>query len=298
MRGSSALIAAFIAALICGAAITPAVSAASVVIIRPGDLIAALSDTRSAGHVTFLADGLHVETDDATANAKAAEYFPLTGGIPATASLEWFGTQPQPGQQLVFDADGVDGNGNDFNILVGEPVYGANWWLTNGSSADAKAADPSGANNGGSGSDWFGTLEEWAAALPDARVYAGGFSLGSGVKGDGVIDSVTYDATTFRFTNQPAEPETTVANPHGTATIVEKRHRVVVHLRTQPKPPNTVLGRKLTWKVKVDGHVVAVVRQGFGDNDKVRIGLPTGSGRHVVKVFADGTRVLREVVHY
>ena len=136
--------AAALAAIIAvGAVAAPiAHAAATVITIHPADLIAALSDTRSAGHVSFRTDGLNVRTDDATSNAKAAEYFAMTGKIPTTASLDWHGTQPQPGQQIVFDADSITGNGNDYNILVGEPVYGDNGWLTNGSSADAKAADP------------------------------------------------------------------------------------------------------------------------------------------------------------
>ena len=214
-RGAAALA----AVLTLGAIAAPVANAASVVTIRPSDLIPALSDTRSAGHVEFLGDGIHAWTDDATSNAKAAEYFALSGPIPSTASMEWFGTQPQAGQQLVFDVDGVDGNGNDWNILVGEPVYGANWWLTNGSSADAKAVDPSGANDGGNGSIWFGTLAEWGAALPNARVYAGGFSLGSGVKGDGVIHSITYGGTTYGFTSNPSAT-TTIRNVHGTSSVV------------------------------------------------------------------------------
>ena len=154
----------------------------------------------------------------------------------------------------MFDADGIDGNGNDYNILVGEPVYGANWWLTNGSSADAKAADPSGANDGGNGSAYFGTLAEWKTALPNARVYAGGFSLGSGVKGDGVIDSITYGATTYRFTKTTPEVKT-VRNVHGTSSIVRRPHGVRVDLRSELQPANTVLGKKLHWVVKVDGRV-------------------------------------------
>src|SRR4029079_12975129 len=127
-------------ALVWGVGAAQLASAATVVTIRQADLIAPLSDTRPAGHVTFLTDGLHVQTDDTTSDAKAAEYFALSGALPATASMVWFGTDARPGQQLVFDVDATTGNGNDFNILVGEPtVYGDTWWLTAGSSADAKA---------------------------------------------------------------------------------------------------------------------------------------------------------------
>ena len=274
--------------------------AATVTTIHPADLIAALSDTRSAGHVSFRTDGLNVKTDDATSNAKAAEYFGITGKIPTSASLDWHGTQPQPGQQIVFDADGIDKNGNDYNILVGEPVYGGNWWLTNGSSATAKAADPSGADNGGNGSDYFGTLTDWSNALPNARVYAAGFSLGSQVKGDGVIDSMTYGDTTYRFSSiTPAAPVVkTVANVRGSSAIAVRPHGVRVDLRSQPQPDNTVLGRKLHWVVKVDGHTVLNVREGFGAHDVARQHLATGSGKHRIQVLKNGVLVRNKVVKF
>ncbi len=282
-----------------GAVAAPVTNASSDVTIRPADLITALSATPApAGHVTFLTDGLHVKTDDATSQAKAAEYFAVNGPIPTSASLEWFGTKPQPGQQIVFDVDGVDGNGNDYNILVGEPVYGANWWLTNGSSAIAKAADPSGANDGGNGSAYFGTLAEWKSALPDARILAGGFSLGSGVKGDGVIDSITYDGTTYRFTKTTPEVKT-VRNVHGHSTKTIRAHGVRIDLFSNAKPAtDTVLGAKLDWKVKVDGRLTFHTKQGFGDHDVVRQHFATGSGRHVVKVLKNNVVVRNFVVRF
>ena len=49
-----------------------------------------------------------------------------------------------------------------------------------------KALAPS--HTGGSGSANHGTLDQWRDAFPDAQVKAFGFSLGSGVKGDGVTE--------------------------------------------------------------------------------------------------------------
>ena len=292
-RGAAALA----AVLTLGAIAAPIANAASVVTIRPSDLIPGLSDTRSAGHVAFLGDGIHAWTDDASGNAKAAEYFALSGPFPSTASMEWFGTQPQAGQQIVFDVDGIDGNGNDYNLLVGEPVYGANWWLTGGSSAEAKAVDPSGGNDGGNGSAWFGTLAEWGTALPNARVYAGGFSLGSGVKGDGVIHSITYGGTTYGFTSNPSST-TVIRNVHGTSAVRVRMHGVRIHLRSEAQPPNTVLGKKLRWRVRVDGLLVFRGSQGFGAHDIVRQHFATGSGKHTIKVFKNGHRVRRVVVRF
>ena len=70
--------------------LAPAANADSgqTVMIRPGQFVAAMSDTRSAGHVEFLKEGLHVYTDDTTSNAKAAEYVAIPAqGLPDSASL-------------------------------------------------------------------------------------------------------------------------------------------------------------------------------------------------------------------
>ncbi|HET7068552.1 MAG TPA: hypothetical protein VFI21_13205 [Nocardioides sp.] len=56
--------------------------------VRQNDLISALSERGSSGHDEFLKEGVHVYTDDATSNAKAAEYFPVAPqGLPASAGL-------------------------------------------------------------------------------------------------------------------------------------------------------------------------------------------------------------------
>ncbi len=276
-------------ALVWGLGATQLASAATTVTLRQADLIAALSDTRSEGHVTFLTDGLHVQTDDTSSEAKAAEYWQTGGALPTSGSLTWFGTDAQPSMQLVFDFDATTGNGNDFNILVGEPhFYGDNWWLTPGSSADAKAVDPSGGNNSGNGSEWFGTLAQWETAMPAARFLAGGFSLGSGVKGDGVIDSITYGDIEYRFTNGPASG---VANVTGSYTKEKDGRQVKVFLTSDAQPANTTLGNKLVWKVKVDGNVKLRAEQGFSDYDKFKHKFAANSGKHTVKILKNGTLV-------
>ncbi len=179
-------------------------TAASATVYVPDDFIPALSDTRDYGHYALQGTGLHVWTDNPMSSSsqnKVAEYWAAPGGaIPTSAAMSYTpNSGTAPGMQIVFDVDNITGNGNDYNILVGESVYGANWWLTSGSSADAKAADPSGPNNTGNGSQWFGTLAEWEAAFPSENVLAYGFSLGSGVLGDGVINAMTYGDTTYTF---------------------------------------------------------------------------------------------------
>ncbi|MEH3033036.1 MAG: Ig-like domain repeat protein [Aeromicrobium erythreum] len=160
-----------------------------------------LSETRATGHNDFLDDGVRVWTEGSTSTDKAAGYFDVGVDLADAGepSMEWVarnnngGSNVKPSVQLRvdFDADGtIDGT------LVGEPtyangspLYGDNWWLTNGSKAFAKDQAPS--HSGGYGSTNNGTLDQWRDVFPDARILQSGWSLGSGVKGDGVIYGIT-----------------------------------------------------------------------------------------------------------
>ncbi|GAA1516724.1 Ig-like domain-containing protein [Agromyces terreus] len=156
-------------------------------------------ETRATGHYERTADGLHIWTEGTTSTDKVAGYLgvdlpldeALTGGVEYTAT-----TGIAPGAQFVVD---IDDDGTPDGILVGEAVYGENWWLTGSSSAAFKALDPSGPANGGNGSEWFGTLAEWSAAAPAAHIVKVGFSLGSGVKGDGVVHAVVAGEHRYTF---------------------------------------------------------------------------------------------------
>ena len=178
-RSLCAALAIGVAGLVAGGLSAVPASAATVVQVRPADLVTSLSDVRSAGHYDFLAEGIHVKTDDATSNAKVALYFPVTGAIPTTGSLEWYGTTDQPGAQIVFDKDQTTGNNNDNNILVGEQFYSTNpagqpltdWWYTGGTAKAVTRGITCPSTTGGSGSDCHGTLAQWAAALTTAKVY-------------------------------------------------------------------------------------------------------------------------------
>ena len=181
------------------AAATPAVSAGAGTIHVPSDFDRAYSDTRATGHYAVVGTGLHVWTEGATSADKVAEYVDTTTPLAATGepALEYTptsGTVP-PGFQLVVD---FDANGTPDGILVGEPTYyGNDWWASNGSAQFVKDGAPS--HTGGSGSANHGTLDQWRAAFPNAVVKAFGFSLGSGVKGDGVIDAIDFAGTRYTF---------------------------------------------------------------------------------------------------
>ena len=176
-----------------------AVSAGAGTIHVPSDFDQSLSDTRATGHYEVVGTGLRVWTEGNTSTDKVAEYVdtstPLAAaGEPALEYTPTSGTIP-PGFQLVVD---FDGNGTADGILVGEPTYyGNDWWASNGSAQFVKDGAPS--HDGGSGSDNHGTLDQWRAAFPSAEVLAFGFSLGSSVLGDGVIDAIDFAGTRYTF---------------------------------------------------------------------------------------------------
>lgn len=168
-------------------------------VVHPSQFNPALSDTRATGHFEVEGERLHIWTEGTTSTDKVAEY--LDTDLPLAdagdAVLDYTpvtpGTTP-PGFQLYvdFDADGTaDG------ILVGEKTYGDRWWLNNAAAQFVKDGAPQ--TGGGNGSNWFGTLEQWDAAFPGAEVTAFGFSLGSGVKGDGYLDAIRLGGTTYTF---------------------------------------------------------------------------------------------------
>ncbi|BDI23961.1 hypothetical protein [Herbiconiux sp. L3-i23] len=156
-----------------------------------------LSDTRATGHKELKGTGLRIWTEGATSTDKVAEYVFTNTALSAvgTPALDYTPTTGgKPGYQLVVD---FDGDGQSDGILVGEDVYGQNWWLSNSATAPVKAAAPH--TGGGFGSQWYGTLAEWSAAFPNAKVAAYGFSLGSGVLGDGVLNSITFAGKAYTF---------------------------------------------------------------------------------------------------
>lgn len=165
----------------------------------PQDFVPALSDTRSSGHYAVQGTGLHIWTTDNSSNAKVAEYVatsvPLADvGEPSLDYTTNSGTIP-PGFQLVVD---FNGDGTPDGILVGEPTYyGNTWWATNGSAPFVKDGAPS--TGGGFGSAYYGTLDQWRAAFPDANVVDFGFSLGSGVLGDYLLNAIDFAGTTYTF---------------------------------------------------------------------------------------------------
>lgn len=176
------------------------------------------ADTRATGHYALTLNGLHIWTEGATSTDKVAGYyatsFPLAhlGTETIAQSIDYtaaFGLTP--GLQLVLDADD---DGTADGILVGEAVYGNAWWLSNSAAQFVKDGAPN--TGGGYGSSWYGTPDEWLGAFPTARILAVGFSLGSGVHGDGVLNSITLGCVQYTFgLPVPQIPEPRVVVTYG-----------------------------------------------------------------------------------
>ncbi len=174
------------------------------------------TETRATGHNELTADGLHIYTEGATSTDKAAGYFATDfalsglGNQTITASIDYdisSGFGLKPGLQLVTD---FDNNGTPDGILVGESVYGNNWWLTNSASQFVKDNAPN--VGGGNGSNWFGTPNQWLTKFPEAKVKAIGYSLGSGVYGDGVLKRISLGCTNYTFGLPVPVPPATPTN--------------------------------------------------------------------------------------
>ena len=201
MKKTSVALAGVLAIGLALAVAVPA-SAASAVLYVPDDFEASLSDTRATGHFELNGAGLRVYTDGATSTDKVAEYVTTSTPLATVGepSLNFTNTSGEgtPGFQLLVD---FDGNGTTDGILVGEPgSYGNDWWLNNAAMPFVKAGAPS--TTGGSGSAHHGTLDQWRGVFPGASVTAFGFSLGSGVKGDGVLTAINFAGTSYTFAAQ------------------------------------------------------------------------------------------------
>ena len=277
--------------------------------VRESDFIAGISDTRSAGHVDFLKEGLHVYTDDNSSNAKAAEYFaPPNDEIPTSGSYDWYGTDNQPGSQIVFDTNSDRSDAGSFNVLVGEQVYtpGAgdgdnltDWWYPGGTTRAAERGITCPSTTGGSGSDCHGTLQQWHDGVPTAEVYAYGFSLGSGLKGDGVLRSLTYGNDEYVFTDADAPvtcpPAPTTEDVSASSTLTKSGRVVTADFVSQPLGANAKQGAKVTWSVRIDSKTAApdfFDQMGAGEHAYYKYRAP--AGKHTVYVTKNGS-VVREI---
>ncbi|MGH3474223.1 MAG: Ig-like domain-containing protein [Aeromicrobium sp.] len=227
------------------------------------------SETRATGHNDFVPDGVRVYTEGTTSTDKAAGYFAVnqdlaTAGEPSMDSVRNnMTTTLKPGMQLVTD---FDGNGTADGILVGEPtyadgdpLYGDNWWLSNGSKQFVKDGAPSHA--GGFGSDNNGTLDQWRTAFPDADIQAFGWSLGSGVLGDDTIRSMTLGPNTYKFKSTGAP---VVVDVSGSGPLNKPVTIALAGFDPDGGPVTYMVGRTTDGRTSVSGGTNATFRPKSG----------------------------------
>ncbi len=189
------------------------------------------TQTRSQGFNEFVVGGLHVYTTGGAPvsgpdQRKAAGYHAINialseVGTPSIEIAPGF-TGTRPSLQLGFDADG---NGTQDAYLVGEPwAYGGGTWspTVNGDWNDAKFWASNGADFGvgaGGGYNSMGTLAAYLLANPESRLTSYGYSLGSGVDGDAIIESISVNCSTAAFGYVEGTLTTAIPTISGTVNV-------------------------------------------------------------------------------
>lgn len=150
------------------------------------------------GHYELVDNGLHIWTESNTGQdvVEASTDLVVPFSSITSAGINYTpnsGAYP-PGVFVWLD---TDSDGNWDGAIIYEPVYGGNWWLSNASLQHMRTNAPH--TGGGSGSPYYGTLAEWSAAYPNAQTLWVGFTLGSGVQGDGVVHSMYFGCHVYTF---------------------------------------------------------------------------------------------------
>ncbi|TFV86678.1 PKD domain-containing protein [Blastococcus sp. CT_GayMR20] len=166
------------------------------------------AESRSKGHNVVVDGGLHVYTDDASSEAKAAARFATQLDIPLadqTAESNYdldltVNSGGKPGYNLVVDMNGPAAGG--FTTLVKEEgFYGDEWW-TNSTAVQGVPA--------GGGYNHLGTIQEYSDANPEAVILTFGYSLGSGVLGDVTITKLRFGCNDFSFDRANRAPQASI----------------------------------------------------------------------------------------
>ena len=153
--------------------------------------------------------------------------------------------------------------------------------------------------------DWPATSTPGSFQLCDYSDPAGTYSLLGEIEfWDTDFNNSTYAMTPsgLTYTNPPAPPPPPApvvpapvyADVTGTVTKKPLASGVRLIFRTNAIPAGTTARNTVRWKVTYDSRTKRISQ---GPNDKDILNLRfTIRGRHVVKVFRDGTRVLRTLV--
>lgn len=261
------------------------------------------TETRSNGRNELVADGLRVYTLASDSESKAAGYYGyVTNDInfdlenASDFNLTWNGTTPAPGGQLVVD---LDNDGDLDGILVVENAYGgiggnlwnpSIWGQSTGTSIDTTKYPTA----GGGGGSRNGSLSDWNIAFPNAKVRAIGYSLGSGVKGDGIISSITVNSTAYTFGLPPVvAPTVSVTSP---AQNGATRTNVANTLRVAGSFKDDKAVNYLQLELVKDGNLVTVYTMHYnnpglnaGGNFAVDMPVPANLNSGQYSLYYTGT---------
>lgn len=232
-------------------------------------------DTRSGGTVTFpVGGGVRLQTASNTSQDKATFAFATgengmsldAGLISHDVNVKSGGDLAIPGVQVYLGSDALDTTPGA--LLVYEEAYGDDLWLPGGQPAAYKQVAPSCDNSnpavsdgtktsdqliaegictGGGGSAWHGSQTAWTNALLaaglDRYVSALGESLGSGVKGNVLVSTISHGDVTYEFSRKDApvvEPEPTIVNPYDriVTTLTASCRQVRVQVSLPAPGPN------------------------------------------------------------
>ena len=265
--------------------------------------MSALSDTRANGHVTFLKEGLHVVTDGSTDTRprtdggvgdwntdKAAEYVGVSDPLAAVAagtapSKAWYGRQPQcaarrparPRPRLR-----QHGNGTWDGYLVGESVYGDDWWGSN-----ATLRRPHLPDRRWAGSTATGTLSEWRPRS-DGQIYATASRSAPVATVTASSTSITIDDTATTSPTRPRRPWSPSPAPRRSPPSSTSTPRPQGHFVTDALGTDQVQGAKLRFKVIYNGKVVYRNQMGAGQKALTSLRFDHGSGKHDVVILKNG----------
>ncbi|WP_207454113.1 hypothetical protein [Desertivibrio insolitus] len=264
----------------------PAVAATTATIEVPTDFVPDRSDTRATGHYEVVGTGLRLWTEGSASSDKVAEYVATNTALTAVGepTLEYSNTSGGvPGFQLVVD---FDADGNDDGILIGEPgVYGNDWWLNNAAEEFVKDGAPS--HTGGYGSANHGTLDQWRTAFPEAKVIAFGFSLGSGVKGDGILNAINFAGTRYTFR---APAAVVPAVPSAEADI--SCGKVELTLGNVTAQPGTTVNEAASFQFVVDDQPAGSADIAADGTASKVFEFAEDTGTHAVSVLSGGAVIL------
>ncbi len=188
-----------------------------------------------------------------------------------------------PGSQSVID---FNHDGTPDGILVGEPVYGNDFWLSNGSAQFVKDGAPQTAV----ASDRRGTAPSPSGRRPSPmrRTPACGYSLGSGVQGDVEIKSMTFGDTQYRFTN--ITPPPTQVAPVGHVSETHACRTITVSESVDALGANQVAQpATVAFRILDNGKQVQSVSLAPGQSAQYSNTYPKNS-KHRIKVLQNGVQ--------